>query len=283
MTRAISIAFVLALASPAVAGPKQEAKKHVDKATKLHADGKYADALVELKAAYKLDPQPDLLYAIGQVYSKLGDCKEATSHFKQFGAKKKKDKQVQHVVEEAIAACKPAEAAEPPPPPPPAPPPPEPPPPAPAPAEPPPPAPPPPAPPAPPPPASPVEPAPRPEPPHALQEPPPPAAAHRHFYQDKLGDALVIAGAGAAIWGIFEYRGALSDLDSAEKAPSIAQYNSLVDDAHSARTISVVLFAAGAVLIGGGVAHYVIGGHDESAVAAVPMRGGGLVTWSGGF
>ncbi|MGE5184049.1 MAG: tetratricopeptide repeat protein [Acidobacteriota bacterium] len=286
MTRTLTLALVLALGSPAFAGPRQvEAKKHVEKATKLHADGKFDEALVELKAAYKLDPKPDLLFAMGQVYSKLGDCKQADSHFKQYGAKHKRDKQVQHIVEEAIHACKPVEAAPPPPPPPPEPPPPAavettPPPP---PAEP--------APPPAPPPPAPPPPAPLPPAPPPVETTPPPAppapvahASHRPWYKDKLGDALVVAGVGASVAGLFEYRAALSDLDSAEKARSIGDYNSLVDSAHSARNISVVLFAAGAVLVGGGVAHYVLaGGGEEHAVAAVPTRGGALVTWSGGF
>src|SRR5438132_6705531 len=108
MTKTTIALFVLAASAPALAGPKQEAKKHVDKATKLHKEGKFADALVELNAAYKLDPKPDLLFAIGQMHSKLGQCTEATESFQKFG-KAKHDKQVDQVVDEAIKACKPPE------------------------------------------------------------------------------------------------------------------------------------------------------------------------------
>src|SRR5262252_5705363 len=112
--RTLRLAFlvVASAAAIAVAGPKQdkaEAKKHTEKATELHKEGKFAEALVELQAAYKLEPkQSDLLYAIGQVYSKMGDCTEAKSHFEQYLAKNKKDKRVATVVQEAIEACKPA-------------------------------------------------------------------------------------------------------------------------------------------------------------------------------
>ena len=81
-----ALAALALLAGSAAAGPKQqEAKRHIDKATKLHKDGKFADALVELDAAYKLDPKPDLLFAIGQIHSKLGQCTEATDYFQKFG------------------------------------------------------------------------------------------------------------------------------------------------------------------------------------------------------
>src|SRR5436309_378321 len=73
----------------ALAGPKhKEAKRHVDRATKLHKEGKFEDALVELNAAYKLDPQVDLLFAIGQMHSKLGQCDDAATAFKGFAKKK---------------------------------------------------------------------------------------------------------------------------------------------------------------------------------------------------
>jgi tetratricopeptide (TPR) repeat protein len=271
-----SVAIVACSAGLAVAGPKQqkEAKAHTEKATQLHSEGKYAEALVELQAAYKLDPKADLLYAIGQVYSKLGNCPEATTYFKKFLAKNKKDKRVAGVVDEAIAACKPVEPEPPKPPEPPPPPPPEP---------------------------TPPPPEPTP-PPVATTEPPPPPptpppsppqvdtptpgvhAESRPWFKDKIGDALVVVGVGAAVAGLFEYRSALSDLDSAEHAPNVAGYDSLVSSAHSARTVSVVLTAAGGALLIGGIAHYAIAGHGgESPVSAAPIHGGAIVTWSGGF
>jgi tetratricopeptide (TPR) repeat protein len=270
------IATLALVAGTANAGPKQkEAKKHIDKATKLHADGKYDEALVELQAAYKLDPKPDLLFAIGQVHAKLGQCNEATENFKKF-AKAKKKKEIEAVVEEAIKECKPADA---PPPPEPTPTPtptptpsvttsptPE--------------------------PTPTPTPTPEPTPPPDLtpapapivQQPPPPPPSAHHWYQDKVGDALVVGGAVGIIGGIVEYQAAKSDLDSAESATSLAGYRSQVDSAHSARTVSVVLGVGGLVLVGGGVIHYVISGRAEpSGVAAAPTKGGAMITWSGGF
>jgi len=65
----IAALLVVLLVAPAsaFAGKKEEAKAHITKATKAHKDGRFEEARVELEAAYALDPNPDLLYAIGQV------------------------------------------------------------------------------------------------------------------------------------------------------------------------------------------------------------------------
>jgi tetratricopeptide (TPR) repeat protein len=115
---------LLALPVVAFAGPKEkeEAQKHVTKATEAHQAGKYDVALTELQAAYALDPQPDLLYAIGQVHVKLGKCDEAVASYEKFLATNP-PKDAATSAKEAIDTCK-AQAA--PPPPEPTPPPPEP-------------------------------------------------------------------------------------------------------------------------------------------------------------
>ena len=77
---------LLALPAVAIAGPKEkaEAQKHIEKATTAHQNGKYDVALTELQTAYALDPQPDLLYAIGQVHVKLGKCPDAIGSYEKF-------------------------------------------------------------------------------------------------------------------------------------------------------------------------------------------------------
>jgi len=278
MKKRYMLATLLLLAGTAVAGKKQEAKKHIDKATAFHKDGKFAEALVELDAAYKLDPKPDLLFAIGQVHSKLGDCDKATEYFKKFG-KAKKSKQIDKVVDEAIASCTPAAppdaliapASNPTPTPTPEP--------TPTPT-----------------PTPTPEPTPTPtltptpEPTPTLTPTPTPtpiAQPHRrHWYQDKIGDALVGVGLVASVGAIIEYSSATSDLDAAEKAPNIDGYHSNVNSAHDARTISVVLGVGGVALIAGGVIHYVVsgkGGGEQPAVTAAPLPGGAVFTYSRGF
>jgi tetratricopeptide (TPR) repeat protein len=273
--------LVLAVApATALADKKEDAKAHVAKATKAHKDGHFEAARVELEAAYALDPKPDLLYAIGQVDAKLGKCGEATTYFKRFLATQN-DPQVAKVVDQAIAACKPApEAATNPPP-----------------AD------------NPPPPSdrsAPAsdQPAPASDKPAPVTDKPAPVAARPQpfagtkstpagaqrspWYKDKLGDGLVLGGIVATVIGVVEYRGALSDLDAAEdpnQTTRLADYDQLVDSAHGKRTTSVVLIGAGGALITAGILHYVL--HDRAAetrtVGIAPAHGGGVVTYEGSF
>ncbi|HEX5063220.1 MAG TPA: hypothetical protein VFV99_27780 [Kofleriaceae bacterium] len=111
------IVALIALPLVAFAGPKEkkEAQQHIEKATSLHKAGKYAEALTELQAAYALDAQPDLLYAIGQIYVKLDKCDEAISFYEKFIATQP-PADAGNSANEAIETCK---AKQPPPPPPP--------------------------------------------------------------------------------------------------------------------------------------------------------------------
>ena len=241
----VVFALVAAFASRAHADPKAEAKKHVERATAAHAHGKYDVALSELTLAYSLDPQPQLLYAIGQVHVKLGHCDEAIDFYERFLASKP-DPAAADEAKQAIETCKshPVEAAPPPAPPP-------------------------------------VQEPPHPAPP----PPPPPPAARGGgaFYSDVVGDALAGAGAVALVIGALEYRSALSDLDSADQQTTYAAHAKLVDDAHSARTIAVVAGIGGVALVGAGVYRFMTRDRGEHGVAVVPTHGGGFVTWSGRF
>jgi hypothetical protein len=266
----------------ALAGKKDKAGVHIAKATKAHKDGRFNEARVELEAAYAIDPKPELLYAIAQVYAKLGNCSYATTYYKLFVAVQT-DPQVVRVVDQAIAACRstPEPAAEPPP----------------APGTPPPGTPPPGTPPRPQ--ASlPVSPPPdlRPSPtrgaaPLALSKPAPaPALARRRapWYHDTVGDGLVLGGVAATIVGLIEYRRALSDLDAAEdraSTTSLARYRELVGDADLKRTMSIVFTGTGGVLVTAGIVRFVL--HERTrevrAVGVSPAQGGGVITYRGTF
>ncbi len=115
----VLVIAMLALPVVAFAGPREQkaAEAHVDKATEAHGAGNYEVALTELQAAYALDPQPNLLYAMGQVHVKLGHCDEAIASYEQFLATNPEPEPAA-LANEAIASCK---AQEPPPPPEPAP------------------------------------------------------------------------------------------------------------------------------------------------------------------
>lgn len=315
MTRLASILIVLACVAPADAKPKVNrstvgtkgsVKVHMDRAAKAHKAGKFKVALEELEAAYAIDPQPKLEFAIAQVQQKLDQCDDAIGHYERFLAATQ-DKSKQAVVEQAIEACKkklakedkkpdkpdagvfrkskppadelptadvpaaPAVEAEQPPKPELAPLPPEPMPPK---AE----------------PTPPPKPEPAP-PPHVDNDAPiasvsaQPAPAKHHWYADPLGDALVITGVAAAVGSVVMYRGAQSDLDKAVGAQSLGGYRDFHDQAEKKQLYTFVLGGAGIALISAGVIRYALHGrHKEAAgVALVPGNGGGLVTWSGGF
>lgn len=242
-----SLCLLAALAAPQVAhaDAKSEAAAHVARAQAAHDAGKFADALTELLTAYTLDPQPQLLYAIGQVQRDLGRCDEAITYYKRF-LDTHPDQDSAAVATEAITSCKDQPTKPPgqlPPPPPP----------------------------------------PHQPPPPPLQVAP--AHEAPPFYRDTLGDALVGAGVVAGVLAIVEYKSALSDLDSADHAATFDARAKLEDDAHGKRTLSVVLAIGGVALAGGGVAHYLLHdrGGAETGVAIVPTAHGGFVTWSGGF
>jgi tetratricopeptide (TPR) repeat protein len=269
------LATILLVAMPlvAVAGPKEQAKAHIAKATAAHKDGKFAVALDELQAAYKLDPKPDLLFAIAQVYVKLDNCADAIPFYEKFLASTK-DPQAQPVVTEAIDACKaklaqaqpvvtPTTTPEPVPEP-----------------------------------VAKPEPEPKPEvhvapPPEELpprRDPVAPSltvqvSTERPWYRDTIADSLLIGGVIAGVVGIVVYSQARSDLDSAESSTTLAGYNQLVDSSHSKQTLSIVLVGGGAALIGGGVVRLMLRDHGKSThgVGMIPTSGGGLVTWTGGF
>src|SRR5262245_48761600 len=101
----LALALVLIAPRDADAGPKQDAKAHIERATKAHKAGDEEKALKELQAAYGLDPQPQLLYAIGQIYTKLGRCSEARDAYLRFLASGA-DTRTAQVVNQAIEACK---------------------------------------------------------------------------------------------------------------------------------------------------------------------------------
>jgi tetratricopeptide (TPR) repeat protein len=242
---------VLVLARPAFA---DTAKEHVDKATAAHAAGRYADALAELESAYKLDPQPGLLYAIGQVLVKLDRCSDAVGYYERYLATNPEAKP-SAAAKEAIASCKDKLASAPPPPP-----------------------------------IEPPKPEPKPEPKPVVAElpgperPEPPASAKRPFYSDVIGDALVVAGVAAGVFGIVEYRGASSDIDSARTAPTYGDSEKLVAHAGDKRTVALIAGGAGAALAIAGVVHYVIaGGKSERRVTLAPTHGGAALAIGGRF
>jgi len=244
----VTLVAVVALAPRAHA---DDAKPHIERATELHKEGKYTEALDELRLAYRLDPQPNLLYAIAQIHVKLGKCPEAITYYEQFLATEPAAGPAA-AARQAIDVCKstpppPEVTPEPTPPTPP---------------------------------PDPTPPAPTPTPP-----PGPTATGVTPLYKDPIGAALVGAGVVAGVVGIVLYRGARSDLDQAESATTYQDSEQLVDDSHRKRTFAAIAGGGALVLVGAGVIHMVVRdrGSDERSVAITPATGGALVTWGGRF
>lgn len=108
------------------------------------------------------------------------------------------------------------------------------------------------------------------------------------WYQDKLGDGLVLGGMVLGVIGLVEYRSARSDLDAAEDratTTTLTRYRDLVDDARGKRTASIVLAGAGGLLIAGGIVRYVLHdrGTEAPGVGVAPAPGGGVVSYAGRF
>jgi tetratricopeptide (TPR) repeat protein len=290
-----ALALVLSAPLSADAGPKQEARVHIDRATKAHKAGDLEKALTELQAAYALDPQPQLLYATGQIFTKLGRCSEASDAYLRFLASGA-DARTAQLVKQAIESCKAGGATEPA--------------------------------------AEPKEPAAEPKqpatprgpakptsdeedplagrsqaaakvPPPAKQPPPARASSKRRvatlnepgpagppepegarpFYSDVLGDVLVVGGGASLVLGYLAYRAAKADLDTAETVNTLERYQELVDGAHTKRVVGATMAGVGAVLVTAGVLRFMLRDkHTEvRRVGVVPSRGGGLMTWTRSF
>lgn len=256
MHRRLSVMTAVTLmASPqlASANPKAEAKQHVDRATELHEQGKFTEALDELKTAFSLHPKSELLYAMGQLHVLLGQCPQAITYYRRYLATKPPSSTANAAIE-AIEVCK----TNPPP--------------------------------APPRDNPPVGDAPpvidKPSPPasSAPLSPEPEIASERAWYGDYIADALVVGGVAAGVFGIFEYRSAMQNRDRADTATNFQSYVDLVDRAHSQRTTGIVFGAVGAALVAAGGLHYMLTDRPaRHAVSIGPSHGGGTVTWTGWF
>jgi tetratricopeptide (TPR) repeat protein len=63
----------------------EAAIEHYQLGRKLYLEGRYRDALVELKAALEYDPSSaDLIYNVARVYENLGEMDEAIAHYQRY-------------------------------------------------------------------------------------------------------------------------------------------------------------------------------------------------------
>jgi tetratricopeptide (TPR) repeat protein len=74
----------LSLAAVAAPAPAPTAKSYLDVGLKLYNEGRYEEAIRELRLGYALEPLPDILYTLGQSARKLGRCQEAIGYYRQY-------------------------------------------------------------------------------------------------------------------------------------------------------------------------------------------------------
>lgn len=232
---------------------KAKAKAHVTRATELHRESKFREALVELKTAYALEPDPKLLYAMGQIHVRLGECEQAIAFYERFLASKPSASSAA-LAREAIDTCKtnpppPAIGA--------------------APAD------------------EPVRAVisrpvievvmpPQPPPPRTDELRP-----ARPWYRDHLGNALVASSVVAGVVSGLVYRSAVADRERADASTSYDAYASLIERAHTKRAYAIGFGVGGAALATAGVLRFVLRdrGASDDGVHIQPSSTGATMAW----
>jgi tetratricopeptide (TPR) repeat protein len=83
----------------------QSADDHIAKARELHDKGDFEGARAEIAAAYKLEPRPELLFALGQLEFNLHHYQAAIDYYERFEATQPAAEQAA-IAEQAIGAAR---------------------------------------------------------------------------------------------------------------------------------------------------------------------------------
>jgi tetratricopeptide (TPR) repeat protein len=227
-----------------------DAQAHVDKGLALYEAKEYAQAAIELRAAYELKKDRDVLYALAQANRLAGDCPTALTHYREFLESNPPGKQAD-LARKNIARCEETKPAPTPAPVPPAP-------------------------------TAPTS-APTADM-HATAhtlEPVGPAPAPRiAWYRDVPGDLLLGGGVGAGVVAGYFFYASSSELQSARSATRYDDAQTHADRAHGDRQIALVGSAAAGAFVVAAILRYVL--HDErdagrgAAVASVAASGSGV-------
>jgi tetratricopeptide (TPR) repeat protein len=264
LTRTVAVAIAAAVITPvlpaatahaqrgpapasAAADDQARAKGHLERGLKHFTEREYEAAIAEFEAGQKLDPRPDIIFALAQAERLSGDCASAVLYYREFLAGEPSEKQAEAArtnlerCEKVLATSRAREQEE-------------------AARK-----------------AAAVEAAPAPTAPVAAP-PPPPAEIRirRPWYTDVLGDVLLGAGVAAAGAGGYFWLQSASSRDAALDATSYDDYTAHLDDAKQERTIAIGALSAGGVLATAAVIRYLTRGDqvERAPVAIVPAPGG---------
>jgi len=266
--RAILSCVVLAtLVNTAFADSSQaKAKRHIAKADKAYKAGKYEDARKEYATAYSLDPQPKLLFVLGEINVKLEKCEAAITFLQKYLESNPEESEVGKTNEQLKACNAPVEEPEP----------------VPEPTQ-------------PPPSAPPIDAArdnevpdfnghskasaPVAVPTAAVQEGP----SDRPWILDPAGLALCGGGVLAGVAAGVLYTTAISKNDEAATKELYDDALALAHDASTLRTISIVSAGVGVALLGAGAYIYYSHRNTGAQVTAMPTTHGGMIGLAGRF
>jgi iron complex outermembrane receptor protein len=81
---ALAIGTAVALALPAAAGPRDDAKRHFRTGMELIASGENLAGIAELEAAFQILPHPNVLFNIGRAYLDAGMAEESLDNFRRY-------------------------------------------------------------------------------------------------------------------------------------------------------------------------------------------------------
>jgi tetratricopeptide (TPR) repeat protein len=273
--RLVAVALALLVATPAAAAPRKgKARALFDRGVKAYQTGDYAAAAAALDESYAIEKDVETLYAWAQAERKLEHCDRAIALWEKLlaldlPAKNKQAIQLKiddcsaELAKQQAIAPKPGPAAKP-------------------------------------------EPSSSPEPAAAPDEPaagepgaaattatadlaprrePPPESSGRSRWKNPIGLSLIgvgVIGLGAGTVFLLQARSADAAKDD---AATLDEFLDKRDEARSKGTLSIVGYAAGAVLIGGGIAWILTRPDGERAALSgwIAPDGGGGVVLSGGF
>ena len=105
LASALAAFFGLALLStPAIAGEKEEARRHFKAGMQALSDGQYEKGIAELKLAYEILPHPNVLYNIARAYAESGDLESSVGYYRKYLAENPPDKEEVEAVVRSLEA-----------------------------------------------------------------------------------------------------------------------------------------------------------------------------------